>query len=383
MNVPYPLAYPAPTAFYLTLYVLTFALHHAFMHYVLAGSLYVTWTNLFPGRGAVSRAQQPVGATLRDWLPFMLSAAITAGVAPLLFVQIVYQKQFYTANLLLWWRWMIVVPVLIVAFYLSYLLKSKRLQKWPWWSQVAVAAAMAGSFVFVGFCWTANYLLSVAEARWPEVYVTGQLPFSMEIVLPRMLIWISDSFTTMAVVVAWQLYLRQSLRMAEDTSAATRKLALLGWGGLAVVVPSSLVYLMAAGAGTRAAVFQLGVMPYVVLGVLGVVLQIAGWIAQWVPGRLTASGMSLISAGSASTLLGLSFVREAIRTDVVDMSRLFDRHQQAAQVGGFGVFLAFTVLVSAAIGWCFVTVQRGLRSRAEQDQMLSGHQAAGTDTATS
>ena len=46
----------------------------------------------------------PLAAPLRDWLPFVLSAAITAGIAPLLFVQILYQRAFYTANLLLFNR---------------------------------------------------------------------------------------------------------------------------------------------------------------------------------------------------------------------------------------------------------------------------------------
>ena len=172
MTLPFPFNLPAPTAFYLTLYVLTFALHQAFMHYVLAGSLYVAWTTTFPGRGTVSRHDQPIAATLRDWQPFLLSAAITAGVAPLLFIQIVYQKQFYTANLLLWWRWMIVVPVLIVAFYLLYLLKSKLMARWPRAVRSLVAIGTAACFVFVGFCWTANHLLSVNESRWPQVYVT-------------------------------------------------------------------------------------------------------------------------------------------------------------------------------------------------------------------
>lgn len=366
MTVPFPLGYPAPTAFYLTLYVLTFALHHAFMHYVLAGSLYVAWASLFPGRQLVSRPRQPIGSTLRDWMPFMLSAAITAGVAPLLFVQIVYQKQFYSANLLLWWRWMMVVPVLIVAFYLSYVLKSKPFPSWPRWGQGIVALGTAGAFVFVGFSWSANYLLSVAEPSWPAVYVSGAWPFSLAVIVPRMLIWISDSFTTLAVIVAWQLYLRQPLRTAEETVSATRTLAVLGWGGLAALVPASLAYLIAIGAETRAAVFQPGVWPYVILGTVGMGLQMGGWGSQWAASRLTRAGMSLISLGSVSTLLGLSFVREALRTQVVDLPQLFARHQQAAQVGGFGVFLIFGVLVSATMGWCFWTVQQGLKAGADQ-----------------
>ncbi|HEY2760898.1 MAG TPA: hypothetical protein VGI75_09145, partial [Pirellulales bacterium] len=95
MDQVFPFGLPWPTELYTTLYVLTFALHQALMHYVLAGSLYVAWTLAFPGTGAISRSQRPIAAALRDWMPFALGAAITAGVAPLLFVQILYQREFY------------------------------------------------------------------------------------------------------------------------------------------------------------------------------------------------------------------------------------------------------------------------------------------------
>src|SRR5687767_8980684 len=96
----FPFGFPFPTAFYLTAYLASLMLHVVFMNYVLAGSAHLL------GR-AVLRGSQPdhsqVSEVLRDWLPFMLSAAITAGIAPLLFLQILYRRQFYTANLLLFY----------------------------------------------------------------------------------------------------------------------------------------------------------------------------------------------------------------------------------------------------------------------------------------
>ena len=130
MESVFPFGFPSPTAFYLTLYVLTFALHHAFMHYVAAGSMYISWATIIRGPRGAASSSPAIADLIRDWMPFSLSAAITAGVAPLLFVQIVYPRHFYTANLLLSWRWMIVVPVLIVSFYLLYVIKSSMLVNW-------------------------------------------------------------------------------------------------------------------------------------------------------------------------------------------------------------------------------------------------------------
>ncbi|MES2789551.1 MAG: hypothetical protein V4719_08010 [Planctomycetota bacterium] len=363
MNVPFPLGFPAPTAFYLTLYVLTFALHQAFMHYVLAGSLYVAWTTSFPGRNNIIRNDQPLASTLRDWLPFLLSAAITAGVAPLLFIQIVYQRQFYTANLLLWWRWMLVVPVLIVAFYLLYLLKSKIMLRWPGIVRSLVAVTTAVCFVFVGFCWSANHLLSVAESRWPEIYVTGVLPFTTFEILSRMGIWISDSFTTLAAILSWQMFVRQSERSAEVVTATTRTLANIALGGLGLLALFGVIYLLTAGAKPRLALFDTGTLPYLFLAFVGAGLQVTGWFKQWQLGRLTGFWSMTVSAGSVLALLGMSFAREAIRAGVIDMTQLYARHAEAAKVSGFAVFLIFTVLVSLVIAWCFVIVRQGLVAR--------------------
>ncbi len=125
MDRMFPFGFESHLSFYLVVYVLTLVVHVFLMAYVLAGSLWLSWVTLFPGSDSIPRTKQPLARILRDWMPFALSGAITAGVAPLLFVQILYRQQFYSANLLLGWRWMVVIPVLVSAFYLLYIVKSK------------------------------------------------------------------------------------------------------------------------------------------------------------------------------------------------------------------------------------------------------------------
>ena len=133
----FPFALPGPTATYLVLYLVTLAAHFAFMGYVLAGSGYVAVSALSQRAGGASGADESiadesiVAPILRDWLPFALGTAITAGVAPLLFLQVLYKEHFYTANLLLFYRWLAVVPVLIAGFYLLYLQKSQTAARLP------------------------------------------------------------------------------------------------------------------------------------------------------------------------------------------------------------------------------------------------------------
>jgi len=366
MDTIFPFGFPPATAFYLTMYILTFVLHQAFMHYVLAGSLCLTWCTIFKGRESVAWAEQPLQATLRDWIPFLLSAAITAGVAPLLFIQIVYQYQFYTANLLLWWRWMIVVPVLIVGFYLTYLVKSHRLWTWPYAVRVGVLVATSLCFVFVGFCWTANHLLANRGATWPEVYTTGHLPFTFSEVAFRMLVWLGGSFSTLSVILGWQLLYRQSVSQADANAAGQtgdpRTLAGMAISGLSIAAVAGLVYILFVEASAKGLVFgKLG--RFYLLGCAsGIGLQCCCWIPAWRRDHLQVRGLSLATAGSLLALSSTAVLREGVRISAIDLSSLAPLHAEAAKVGGFGVFLVVSVLVGLLIAWCIHLVRTGSRA---------------------
>ena len=94
MEAPFPTGLPLATAFYLTLYVLTLVIHVLFVSYVLAGTAYLAAVHFLPGHPAAPRHKGGAAEALRDWMPLALSGTITAGVAPLLFIQILYQRAF-------------------------------------------------------------------------------------------------------------------------------------------------------------------------------------------------------------------------------------------------------------------------------------------------
>lgn len=359
MDQVFPLGLPWATEFYTALYVLTFALHQALMHYVLAGSLFVAWTMAFPGTGPMPRSEQPIAAALRDWMPFALGAAITAGVAPLLFIQILYQRQFYTANLLLSWRWMIVIPALIVAFYLLYLIKSQWMARWPRFIRAGIATVAGLLFVFVGFCWTANHLLSMNAASWPDMYMTGKLPFSASTVVLRMLVWGGGAFASMATIVAWQTALPlTSSEQGRIAGADPRPLAAMAIGGLTVALAAAAAYLWQADYRFRGLALGIVGGPYVAAVLVGVVMQTATWWIAFRRSVLTLRAVAFISFGWVLTLVSISIVREIGRWSTLDAASLVPRHQAAAEVGGLSIFLIFAAVNGAAIAACIWMVRR-------------------------
>lgn len=205
MESVFPFGVPGPTLLYLMLYVLTLAVHFVFMNYVFAGTFYVAIVGLGQADAALARLHHPIASTLRDWLPFAFSGVITAGVAPLLFVQILYKQQFYTANLLLFHRWMAVVPALIAAFYLLYLLKSRSIGDWPAGCRVAVAVGALAAIAFTGYSWSENHLLSLDEERWVSFFAEREWFYHHSALWPRVGMWLTGSVPTMMAIVCWQL----------------------------------------------------------------------------------------------------------------------------------------------------------------------------------
>src|SRR5688500_20316284 len=93
----------------LALYIATLALHAVFIGYVVAGTAYALVQT-------VRRADDAVATTVRDRLPFMLGCGITAGVAPLLFIQLMHNQRFFTANHWLGPCWILVITALHARF---------------------------------------------------------------------------------------------------------------------------------------------------------------------------------------------------------------------------------------------------------------------------
>lgn len=363
MELPFPFSLPLTSFTYELLYLLTFVTHHFAMHYVVAGCLLIIGASIWYRSEESSLMANPVIRALRDWMPFGLSAAITFGVAPLLFIQLLLPEHFYSANLLLGIRWMVVIPALIAAFYLLYVLKSQWFERLRWWQRALVAALNAGLFVFIGFCWTANYLVATQPEAWPETFASGILPIATLKVISRGAVWMSVAFVTMASIVVAQLaYLREGTATDEDlpTTGWLRQLALSGLGVFAV---ASLGAIGLSTPGFAAVSNGSGVLWIV----LGLVLW-AALIYSWISAETAVSkGWTLPRLG---LVIGLLFcatvVRELIRVATIDYPALFAKHEAAGEVQGFYLFLVTAVIVIGLIAISVRWVHQSFESEEQE-----------------
>jgi hypothetical protein len=204
---------------YLALYLVTLALHAAFVSYLVGGTGYVLAGSLRARRRAGDRS--PLVALIASWLPLAMGAAITAGVAPLLFLQLLHQRAFYTANLLLGPIWFAMIPALIAGFYLLYLHKSR-----PAFHPGAVLGIALACFAVVACLWSWNHSVMTTPESWTAAYRDSVPATYGPGWLARFPLWLGAMLAQFATVALWQ-----AVHLHARSAVPTRALAIIALGG--------------------------------------------------------------------------------------------------------------------------------------------------------
>jgi hypothetical protein len=336
---------------YTALLALTWAAHFLCAAYVLAGTGWLAARSLRTGSGAT----EPIERVLRDWLPFMLSAAITAGVAPLLFVQVVHAQAFYTANLLLFGHWMAILPALIAGFYLLYVLKSGAERRRGVLVRAGVPLLALACFALVGLAWTENHLLSLAgEAEWTVRYGerAGVAPDGDT--APRLLMWFGAAPALLATVLIWQLR-RTPTSCAElapeRLDTAIRRLAPVALAGLALAALGGVLHVLERSVPAEAGAPRSLVLIGSAAALAGAALQATGWLAIRRRGAGPVAGRRLVAAGLLVLLLGLGALREGLRLAALDLSAWIEHTREVATSQGLPLFLVLLLVTGGLAVW--------------------------------
>jgi hypothetical protein len=136
---------PAPLTLVTLLHVVTLTLHLLAMNLLVGGLFFTAFVRR---RGAEF---SPTTDRLTRLLPTLLTATVTLGVAPLLFLQLVYHRQVYSASIVSAWFWLGIVAAVIGAYVFIYgaVLTTKRS---PRYTLLPFAFVLAGyvSVVYSG-----------------------------------------------------------------------------------------------------------------------------------------------------------------------------------------------------------------------------------------
>jgi hypothetical protein len=358
----FPFDYPLPTIAYLALYGVTLVVHVLTMNYVLAGSTFLAVLGVWQVVRGPSPRWRPVAELVRDWLPFALGVTITAGVAPLLFVQVLYKLPFYTANLLLFTRWMAILPVLIAAFYLLYLQKSHMWDEFRPTIRAAISVGILACFAFTAWSWTENHLLSLrGQATWVAEYAADKHFYRDPELVPRLSVWYLGAFSVWATAVAWQLWYKE-----DATPRLPQTVAIVAAVTLLAGLAAAIVYLLQLPEDLRTAMLHRRGWAYAAAATTGGILQLAAWHLTFYRGQFARRPLMLASLGVVLAVAGAAGLREIRRAAAIDLHQLAEAHASAARVDGLYLFLLFLVANTAVLAGVVMAVRRGLRRAAAQ-----------------
>ena len=156
--IPLPDTIPVNWWWFQILLLFTFLIHLLLMNFVLGGSLISLW-DLLKGKPISNDAKS---------IPTMLALAVNFGIPPLLFVQVLYGHFFYTSSVMMAIAWIMVVPVLILAYYGAYIFTAK-LEKAPLWSKISLSIS-ALFLLIIAFIYVNNNTLALTPGRWGEYF---------------------------------------------------------------------------------------------------------------------------------------------------------------------------------------------------------------------
>ena len=356
-----PAPLPGPPWLFHVLWVVTFLIHLLFVNSVLGGTLIAA---LSGGRKPGRRETATLFVEVNSWA---ISFAITFGIAPLLFMQVLLGRFFYTATVLVAWAWFGMLGLLMVGYYLNYVAKY-RLRSGKGAGPILAVEALC--FLGIAAIQVAVNLLHMQPGRWESVADRAWAAVADPTFLPRFLHYVLAAVTMAGALAAWVAIRRAAKggdRKAADGMArfgiraalVATLLQLVDGFWLLLALPEDVLKgLMRGGAATMAP-FSLGVFAGVIL--VAVLAQITDPLIQRTKVRRVAE--LLIGA-----IVLMVITRHQLRAIYLAPSRAEERMAVAPQWDVLVLFLAVFVIGVALTIWALV--------RAATDRPEPGERAA-------
>jgi hypothetical protein len=143
--------------------MLTFALHLLLMNALVGSTGIALYAHL---RG--DEAHRRLASGLSKILPVLVAYTVNFGVAPLLFIQVLYGHLFYASSILMAVYWLAVIPLLIAAYYAAYLYGFR------FGALGRAGAALVGLALFlflaIAFLYSNNMTLMLDPRRWQAYF---------------------------------------------------------------------------------------------------------------------------------------------------------------------------------------------------------------------
>jgi len=161
--IPAPDVIPVHWGWLHVFFILTFVLHLLFMNAMLGTGIIALFKSFKGTKKDLSIAKE-IGLKL----PYTIAFTINMGVAPLLFIQVLYGNFIYTSSILMGWYWLLIIGILIIAYYSAYLydFKFDALDS----ARSIFIAVSVILMLLIAFFFTNNITLMLTPETWTRYF---------------------------------------------------------------------------------------------------------------------------------------------------------------------------------------------------------------------
>ncbi|MGO3690246.1 MAG: c-type cytochrome [Psychroflexus halocasei] len=195
-----PLDLPLPEWLLVILLVVSFLLHIIFINLMVGGSIITLWAQI---KGLKNKEYDIFAHEIAKTITVNKSIAVVLGVAPLLSINTLYTIYFYSANALTGFVWIMIIPLVTIAFLLTYLHKYtwKNLEKNKH-IHIAIMGLAVAIFLFIPLIFLTNVNLMMFPEKWGTVkgFVSALV---LPNVLPRYFEFLGACIAVTGVFIAW------------------------------------------------------------------------------------------------------------------------------------------------------------------------------------
>lgn len=342
---------PGPPWLFHVLLVFTFFLHMLFMNLTLGGTLLAWFAHLRAG-GRRDDPYAVMAGRMMGVNSFAISLAITTGVAPLLFVQVIYQPFFYTGTILLGWIWFSLLILLMGGYYAAYLYKFRGVPSGRAGGGLWLGVSAIG-FLLIAMINVGVHLIHVQPDKWPGFAANPWSVLADPTYWPRLLHFVLAGVAFSALVIAWWAARRAGAGAEVQVNTAIAR-SCWRWAlwATALQVVDGFLLLLVLPRDVMLGVMRGGAATLVPLS-LAILLAI-GLIVMLARSIDPVRQRGLLGGTLAATLLTvavMSVTRHQVRVLYLDPLTRLDRFEVVPQWGNFLLFVVVLVAALATVGY--------------------------------
>ncbi|WP_306350734.1 c-type cytochrome [Flavobacterium sp. '19STA2R22 D10 B1'] len=197
-----PLELPLPEWMLVIILVISFLLHIVFVNLMLGGSILTLWAEI---KGLRNKEYDTLAYEIAKTTTVNKSIAVVLGVAPLLSINVLYTIYFYSANALTGLVWIAVIPLVSIAFLLTYLHKyTWKLLEHNKALHISILGLAVLIFLFIPLIFLTNINLMLFPEKW--AVVKGFMSaLTLPNVFPRYLHFLLASLSVTGLFLFWYM----------------------------------------------------------------------------------------------------------------------------------------------------------------------------------